>query len=166
MVPIDCMLTVFHCTLIFFLIYTNYTSVAASDVAVNRKILMIKLEYYGIRGPLIWFTDYLTNRYQQIRCNGATSSFQAITCGVPQRSNLGPLLFILYINDLPNVCKFFKLILFADDTNAFYFHESKVDLISIVNEELQHMKDWFCANRLSLNLEKTNFIAFQTPQKN
>jgi len=60
---------------------------------------------------------------------------------------------------------FLKLILFTDDTNAFYSHESRVDLkgTCIVNEELQHMKDWFCVNRLSLNLEKTNLIAFHTP---
>src|SRR6218665_912098 len=133
---------------------------------VNHKILIKNLNITGYVAPsLIWFTDYLTNRYQQVRCNGATSSSQAIICGVPQGPNLGPLLFILYINDLPNVCKFLKVILFTDDTNAFYSHESKVDLISIVNEELLHMKDWFCANRLSLNLEKTNFIVFHPPQK-
>lgn len=97
-----------------------FLDLAKAFDTVNHQILIKKLQHYGIRGkPLTWFGDYLNNRFQQVRCNGVTSSFRPIKCGVPQGSNLGPLLFLLYINDLPQACKTMKIILFADDTNIF-----------------------------------------------
>lgn len=110
---------------------------------------------------LLWFIDYLANRYQQVRCNKATVSFQAITCGLLQDLILAHC-YLCYIS---NVCKFLKLILFADDTNAFYSHKSKVELTRIVNDKLQLMKNWFGANRLSLNLENTKLYCFSHPPK-
>ena len=84
---------------------------------VDHNLLIQKMEYYGIRGiTLKWFKDYLSNWQQQVRCNGAVSTLRPIKCGVPQGSNQGPLLFLLYINDLPKVCKMLNVILFADDT--------------------------------------------------
>ena len=112
-----------------------------------------------------WFASYLDNRLQCVCCNGALSDLEVIKFGVPQGSNLGPLLFLIYINDLPNVSSTLFFILFADDTNVFHSHKSLDSLFKTVNEELSLVADWFCANRLTLNLEKTNFIIFKSHRK-
>ena len=84
----------------------------------NHDILLKKLEVYGIRGvTLSWFSDYLSNRQQYVDFNGKSSNLLSINCGVPQGSILGPLLFLLYINDIINSTPFLSFILFADDTN-------------------------------------------------
>ena len=102
---------------------------------------------------------------QCVYCNGLFSDLRAIKFGVPQGSNLGPLLFLIYINDLPNVSSRLYFILFADDTNVFYSHSSLDTLFQIVNAELSLAADWFCANKLTLNLNKTNFILFKSHRK-
>ena len=87
---------------------------------VDHAILLCKLEHYGIRGnALSWFKSYLTDREQFVTFNGVSSATKLISCGVPQGSILGPLLFLIYINDLHAVCKNTFPILFADDTNLF-----------------------------------------------
>jgi len=133
---------------------------------VDHKILLRKLEYYGIRGSqLKWFASYLDNRTQKVLCNGALSKFALIKYGVPQGSNLGPILFLLYINDLALISPTLFFILFADDTNVFYSHGSWQELARIVYKELSKIADWFCANKLTLNLDKTNFILFRSHRK-
>src|SRR6218665_165206 len=123
--------------------------------AVNHKILLEKLEQYEVRGiQLKWFSSYLYGRAQKVFCNGTWSDLNWINRVVPQGSNLGPLPFILYINDLANISPTLYFILFADDTNVFYSHASWGELFLIINEELLKMNGWFLANKLYLNLDK------------
>ncbi len=122
---------------------------------INHKILLSKLQYYGIRGvPLLWFDSYLTNRKQYVYYNNVSSSKSDIKCGVPQGSILGPLLFLLYINDIVKSSSILQFIIFADDTNLFFSSKNFIDLARTVNAELVKLSDWFCANKLSLNVKK------------
>ena len=132
----------------------------------NHTILLEKLEHYGIRGlPLLWFKDYLSNRKQFVLLNNTSSQMRRITCGVPQGSILGPLLFILYVNDMINCSKLLHFILFADDTNLFYSSSNYNDLMDVVNNELDKLSEWFRTNKLSLNISKTNYILFGNRRK-
>ena len=134
--------------------------------SVNHAILLKKLDNYGIRGlPLLWFKSYLENRQQLVQCNTKASKLRPIEFGVPQGSILGPLLFLLYINDLPHVSSLLHFELFADDSNVFISHKSHENLFQIVNLELPLVGDWFKANRLSLNLSKTSYILFNSHRK-
>ena len=128
---------------------------------VNHEILLNKLEHYGIRGNMLkWFQSYLSHRKQYVSVNGQSSELLAITCGVPQGSVLGPLLFLIYINDLPNISKVLNFYLFADDTNIYYESDSLQELEKVINKELNKLNLWLNVNRLSLNIDKTNYIIF------
>ena len=109
--------------------------------------------------------SYLSNRKQYVFLNGESSETQNTTCGVPQGSVLGPLLFLIYINDLPNISKVLDFYLFADDTNIYYEAETPEKLESIINKELKQLHTWLIVNRLSLNIEKTNFVVFHPYNK-
>ena len=133
---------------------------------VNQNILLTKLEHYGIRGiALNWFKSYLQNRSQFVHLNGTNSEKKTITCGVPQGSVLGPILFLLYINDLPNISNKMQFFLFADDTNIYFETDDLKSLERIMNKELKKLYEWLCLNRLSLNVSKTNFIIFHAMNK-
>ena len=120
---------------------------------VNHKILLSKLEHYGVRDVLLnWFESYLTGRKQFVSFNGESSDLKNISCGVPQGSVLGPLLFLIYINDLPNVSEKLKFFLFADDTNIYYESNDLKDLENVINCELKHLSLWLKVNRLALNI--------------
>ena len=129
---------------------------------VDHKILLEKLYSYGIRGMAHdWFSSYLQNRQQFVKFNNTCSDYQTVKCGIPQGSILGPLLFLLYINDLPRVSKILMSFLFADDTNLFITGNDIQEIVRIINEELVNIVDWLRANKLSLNIDKTNFILFR-----
>lgn len=133
---------------------------------VNHSILLAKLKYYGIKGPpLSWLSSYLHNRKQYTVINDVSSTLSNVTCGVPQGSILGPLLFLIYVNDLPNINSILNTIMFADDTNFFYSHSNFEELIKTINTELNKSSNWLKANRLSLNIDKTHFMIFSSLQK-
>ena len=133
---------------------------------VDHVILLKKLAHYGIRGTALkWFEGYPNNREQYVTYNGISSSKQRIKCGVPQGSILGPLLFLVYINDLPVclVCKHTSAILFADDTNLFSSGKDLKILESTTNSDLSNISLWLKVNKLSLkkiNIKNTHYMTF------
>ena len=132
---------------------------------VNHKILLMKLEH-GIRDNVLkWFQSYLSNRKQYVSINGESSEPLEINCGVPQGSVLGPLLSLLYINDLPNISNVLDFYLFADDMNIYYESNSIQDLEKTINKELNKLYLWLNVNRLSLNIDKTNYKIFHPYNK-
>jgi hypothetical protein len=132
---------------------------------IDHNILLHKLEHYGFRGVVLdWFRNYLSNRKQFVSFNSFDSVQKDIICGVPQGSILGPLLFILYINDITNTSTILDFILFADDTTILYSHKNIKGQINIVNKELAEVCNWFKANKLSVNASKTNYMILGTPK--
>ena len=130
---------------------------------VNHNVLLSKLEHYGVRGvALNWFVSYLSKRQQFVCINNISSDMLPIECGVPQGSILGPLLFLIFINDLPNVSTNLKFYLFADDTNIYYESDDINTLLLNINRELKSVKRWLDVNRLALNVQKTNYIIFHS----
>ena len=132
---------------------------------VNHDILFDKLSFYGIRGlPLDWLKNYFLNRFQHVEYNGSSSFYNTIKCGVPQGSILGPLLFLIYINDICNASEFLEFILFADDTNLFLSHDDLSYLNTIINLELDKLSIWLQTNKLSVNTNKSNYFVFKSRQ--
>ena len=122
---------------------------------VNRDILLDKLCHNGVRDiALDWFRSYLSGRRQFVTYNGVSSRTKTITCGVPQGSILGSLLFLLYINDLYNVWSTSVPLLYADDTNLFYKGKAIDTLVRGINFELGNISTWLKVNKLSLNVKK------------
>ena len=122
---------------------------------INLKILLKKLESYGIRGiALTWFRNYISNRSQYVIYNGKCSAHQTLKCGVPQGSILGPLLFLLYINDLHLVSDKLFSLLFADDTTFLITGKNPNQVNDILNNEMGKISQWFKVNQLSVNFKK------------
>ena len=133
---------------------------------INHDILYLNFERYGIRGvALEWIKSYFKNRTQFVQYNNVFSVEKEIRCGVPQGSILGPLFFILYINDLPGVLHLTESLLFADDTSIFYSHNDPDELARVINEELEYIDLWMKVNKLSVNINKTNYILFNSKAK-
>ena len=133
---------------------------------VNHEILLAKLFKYGIRGhSLKWFNSYLTNRLQFVQIDNVQSSTLTMTCGVPQGSTLGPLLFLIYINDIVNCSSIPSFRLFADDTNIFYVNKDPTELEIVMNRELKKFYDYCALNKLSINMNKTNFMVITSSNK-
>ena len=132
---------------------------------VDHKILLSKLSHYGINGfANKWLESYLTNRSQSVTLSGCISDEKGVTCGVPQGSILGPLLFTLYINDMHKAFNECLVHHFADDTNLLFTDSDPRTLQRTVNKALKKLVEWLRANRLSLNVDKTEFIIFRPPR--
>ena len=123
------------------------------------------MEHYGIRGTAwLWFTSYLSYRTQYVSLNQTNSGTLPVTCGVPQGSILGPLLFILFINDIINASKIAEIaeiIMFADDTTLFFKHKELGILYTTINVELAKISQWFKLNKLPLNIKKPTILCFE-----
>ena len=132
---------------------------------VDHKILLHKLEFYGICGVCNdWFKSYLSDRKQFVSINGYNSDLMPVIYGVPQGSVLGPLLFLIYINDLHKAIRYCKVRHFAD-TNLFHKNKSVKNLNKLVNHDMKQLNNWLSANKISLNVEKTELVIFKSPRK-
>ena len=133
---------------------------------VDHKILLKKLDHYGIRGVAnAWFKSYLCNRKQFVSINGVDSDLKPMNFGVPQGSVLGPLLFLIYINDLHSTIKYSTTRHFADDTNLLIKNKSLKQLKKQLNFDLCYLTSWLKANKISLNASKTEILIFRNPRK-
>jgi hypothetical protein len=133
----------------------------------DHDILLSKLEFYGIRGKFKEIIkSYRNNRYQRVSitsnnsCLSSSSKWRKVRCGIPQGSILGPLLFLLYINDLARVFgNNHKPVLFADDTSLIFSHLNHTDFSNNITSEFNQLNKWFAAILLSLNLKKLNMYS-------
>jgi hypothetical protein len=133
----------------------------------NHEILYNKLRYYGFQNTeLELFKSYLTNRYQYVKYDNSKSDLLPITTGVPQGSILGPLLFIIYINDMPNASDAFKFTMYADDTTLLTrLNIGLPNNTDIINAEIKQITNWLSVNKLSLNVSKSKYMVFNTKRR-
>jgi len=139
---------------------------------VDHNILVAKMDYYGIRGTMFnLIKSYLEDRFQRVKFNNAFSTWDKINIGVPQGSVLGPLLLLVYVNDLPSAIPSTvantdsSIILFADDTSLIINDPNLINFERNVNTNFRIVNEWFNSNFLSLNFDKTYYMQFITKSK-
>ena len=133
---------------------------------VDHEILLRKLDHYGFRGTInIWFSSYLQGRTQTTQIGPHISERLDSTCRVPQGSVLGPLLFLLYMNDIQESSDKLSFYLFADDTNILFANKNLKSFEFDVNHKLNKVYDWLIANKLTFNIKKSNFVILCPAQR-
>ena len=133
---------------------------------INHNILLEKMYFYGIRGLCLdWFKSYLSDRVQYVSIDNVSSEIKSLSLGVPQGSVLGPLLFLLYVNDIQYASDILKSIVFADDTNLFLSGDNVQTVRNNLESEVPKINSWFLANRLKLNVDKTCCMLFKPKNK-
>ena len=167
----DTVLTFFYDYLLKQMDVGNLTGVVFLDFrkafdSVNHELLLQKLQTFGVQGiELAWFKDYLDKRKQKTVIGEAESNWSTILSGVPQGSILGPLLFTIMVNDLPNSVSICQIMLYADDAELFYSSPKPEDIERTLNLELVNVHEWVKANKLALNLLKTQYMIFGSSNK-
>ena len=133
---------------------------------IDHNIIIRKLSNYGVdQKALRWFQSYLSDRSQKCSVNGHLSTASPITCGVLLDSIIGPLLFLVYINDLPNCLEKASPRMYADDTSISLAAANVSDLENEINRELINLNRCLKANKLSLNIAKTEFMIIGSRQR-
>ena len=133
---------------------------------VNHEVMLYKLFLYGVRGiELKWFSSYLKNGQQFCAYQNVKSDFRMVTCGIPQGSCLGPVFFLIYVNDLPFVVKNSKPGLYADDTGLTVSNSDLQTLPDLISEDLREIDSWLCMNRLSIDTIKTKYMILSSKAK-
>ena len=132
----------------------------------DHEVLLSKLHAYGFWGAAgNWFESYLSGRNQQCSVNGHLSNSRSLICGIPQGTILGPLLFLVYINDLPNCLAHAELRMYADDTHLTFASNNMKDIELYLNQDLENVNQWLIANKLTLNQSKTEFMLIGSRQR-
>jgi hypothetical protein len=130
---------------------------------IDHSLLIKKLGQYGICGNAVtWFTDYLSNRSQAVQINNALSDFMPITTGVPQGSVLGPVLFLIFINDLPSCLVHSSNSLYADDTEIHASGKTLLEVQALLQQDLDNLVNWFKKNKLTINVNKSLCMIFSS----
>ena len=150
-----------------------YLDLSKAFDTLDHAILLDKLFHYGIRGnPLKLISSYLENRQQYVEFRNTKSSILQISTGVPQGSILGPLLFLVYINDFPSASGYFNFIMYADDTTLYSNIDSpnQNNMMRLtetkINAELAKIDEWLKINKLSLHLKKSKYLVFKKTTTN
>ena len=142
-----------------------YIDLSKAFDTLDHSILLAKLNYYGVCGlENIIFREYLSGRHQYVDYNDAKSEIKSVSIGVPQGYILGPLFFLIYINDLPSVSQIFHMLMYGDDT-TLYCNLNGVNSEVTINIELSKISEWLSSHKLSLNIKKTKFMVFLYTRK-